>query len=147
MRRKLHLLILAGAVLAIAGCITRLEPGGAYAPLAITNATTGVITPAPVPDMAFYTIDATYALTWAAMDGAFAFEKANRLALWRLSPNIKHSLDQIRPQAWAINVQYHKARDAYKAVPVPANLAALEQSLARTRQLLAAITAVLPQQK
>lgn len=147
---KVALFGLAGLVagaLVMAGCQSaRLEPGGAYAPLPTTNVVTGVVTPANAPDMAFYATDAAYSLAYASLDGAFTFEKANRAALWSISPNIKHTLDQVRPQAWAINVQYHKARAAYLAVPVPANLTVLQQTLAKAQQLLAAVSAVMPKQ-
>lgn len=129
-----------------ATCNKRLEPGGAYAPLPVTDPVTGVVT-AQVADMPFYTVDAGFAMAYATLDGVFKWERDNRMALWSVSPNIKHTLDQLRPRASAVVVEYVQARAAYKKLPVPANLTVMQQVLAKMQQLLAAANAVVPKAK
>lgn len=127
-------------------CASRLEPGGAYAPLPITDPVTGVTT-GQVADMPFYTVDAGFAMAYATLDGVFKWERDNRMALWSVSPNIKHTLDQLRPRASAVVVEYVQARAAYKKLPVPANLTVMQQVLAKMQQLLSAANAVVPKAK
>lgn len=115
------------------GCgSTRLEQGGAYAP---TN---------QVGDLQFYQADALYDVTYFTLDAVFKFEADNRAGLWKISPDIKHTLDKIRPTAWQVNVEYLKAREAYKANPVPANLAPMQTAIGKLQQLLATANAVIP---
>ena len=142
-RYTLSLLLCAPFLIGATCKEARLEPGGAYAPI-VTNAATGVVS--TNSDLAFYQIEASYAAAYAAIDGLFKFEADNEKALWAISPNIKLTLDKIRPDAWEANKSYHKARKAYLAVPVPANLTVLQQVLARMNQLLAAATAVMPKE-
>src|SRR5678815_4577228 len=125
--------------LSLIGCASgKLAPGGAYHP----TDTNGVAISAP--DAAFFAVDSSYRIAYNTVDTVFLFENDNRAMLWALSPTIKHTLDNIRPQAVAANVEYHKARDAYIANPVPANLDLLKQVLAKMQQLTATATAVLP---
>lgn len=112
----------------------RLEPGGAYAPAG------------QQADMQFYAVDAAYDLAYYTIEAVFTFEMNNEVALWKLSPDIKHTLDKIRPQAWAANLEYHKARDAYMKNPVPANLSTLQAVVAKLQQLAVTASAVVPQQ-
>ena len=137
----LALLILPACLLLSACKAPQLEAGGAYAPLD----TNGVATVAADP--AFFAVDSAYDLAYSTLDGAFLFERQNRAALWQISPAIKHTLDTIRPQAWALAVQYARARQAYIANPVPANLGTLQNVLAHVQQLLASAQAVLPSSK
>lgn len=135
------LFILSLCTIFMTGCGTpRLEQGGAYAPVD----TNGVATAAP--DYAFFVVDSAYDLAYSAVDSVFTFERQNRAMLWAISPTIKHSLDNLRPQAWGIAVKYAKARAAYMANPVPANLTLLQQLLAEVQQLSATVQALLPQQ-
>lgn len=113
------------------GCGTTLAPGGAYAR---TNA---------APDLALYRLDAAFATAHTAVDVAFQFEADNRALCWRISPQIKHSLDAIRPQATATVRAWAYARRAYLADPVPENLPALQQILAKLEQFSGAVTAAL----
>src|SRR5258707_8090524 len=86
----------------ILGCNkSTLEPGGAYAQ---TN---------QVPDLVFFQIDSAFDLAYSAIDAAFLFEFQNRPMLWTISPNIKHTLDSIRPQAVAARDKYLAARTIY----------------------------------
>lgn len=140
-RRFLTTLLISAALLILpgiffSGCGTsRMETGGAYAQ---TNT---------VPDLQFYQADAAYDLAYFSVDAIFKFEFDNRDMLWKLSPDIKHTLDKIRPQAWDANVAYLKARDTYKANPVPANLTAVQTALAKMQQLAATAKTVIPQTK
>jgi len=132
MKKLIALLTITTGLLFLADCQSaRLESGGAYAPVG------------QVPDMQFYQVDAAYDLAYAAIDGAFTFERDNRLVLWGVSPQIKHTLDSIRPQAVQANIEYHRARAAYMANPVPANLGLLQQILAKVEQLMATAHAAL----
>jgi hypothetical protein len=129
------------ACLLCTACNTaRLEPGGAYAP-ATTNSA-GQVIYTQQPDLAFYTTDAAYDLAYSAIDAAFKFERDNRAMLWQISPQIKHSLDSIRPQAVEANARYLAARAAYMAHPVPANLGALQRILSEVQSLTAAARAI-----
>lgn len=135
MKKYLSLLLLSVGLMLWPGAScnqARLEPGGFYAQ---TNT---------VPDLTFYQVDATYDFTSYALIAAFSFEKQNRDALWKINPNIKHTLDQLRPQFVEYGRQYLKARDAYKAMPVPANLTVMQQVLAKMQQLAASANAVIP---
>jgi hypothetical protein len=133
-----------GLVLAGNGCSTqKLELGGAYAP-AITNATTGEVTAVMQPDLAFYTVDAAFGLAYSGIDFVFGFERQNRAWLWRISPEIKHGLDRVRPEAVRVRDDYSRARAVYATNAVPANLTVLEQLLAKAQQVNATVTALLP---
>lgn len=114
------------------GCKSTLEEGGAYAPVG------------QAPDKAFFATDAAFDLAYSAVDAAFNFEKANRQLLWQISPDIKHSLDKLRPQALLIAREYTTARKAYLSNPTPAGLTTLQTILGRMQQTSTAIQAVLP---
>lgn len=111
----------------------RLEPGGAYT--------------VPAPDYAFYAIDASYDLAYSSIDAAFKFEYDNRAYLFGISPQIKHTLDSIRPQAADANKQYLLARAAYISNPTPAGLTGLQAILTKVQQFASAIAAILPKAK
>lgn len=114
------------------GCKSTLETGGAYAPAG------------QAPDRAFFVADASYDLAYGAMDGAFKFEKQNRQLLWQISPEIKHSLDKVRPQALLVAREYSNARQAYLLNPTPEGLTKVQTVLSRLQQISAAATAALP---
>jgi hypothetical protein len=144
MKRKLTslLAIFAVAMIGLAcftACQATLAPGGAYAP-ANTN---GVAT--VQPDMEFYIADAAYQIAWQGMNGIFEFERDNRETLFQLSPSVKHTLDQIRPNAVTANKEYLRAREAYKANPVAAGLTPLQTALAKIQQLFKTAQAAVPQ--
>lgn len=120
----------------------RLEPGGIYAPGIV--ATNGVVTPTQQPDPAFYYTDASFALAYSAVDAAFEFERNNRVMLFKVSPDIKHTLDKIRKEAVLARDKYLAARRIYLANPVPPNLTQLESALEKIQQLSTTATAVLP---
>jgi hypothetical protein len=122
-----------------AGCSsTKLEPGGAYAPVDISG--NAIVK----PDPAFYIVDAAYAVAYATVDGVFKFEADNRLFLWQVSPDFKHALDKLRPEALKVRDDYARCRLAYKANPVPANLTQLQAALAKVQQVTATAAALLP---
>ncbi|MDE2100124.1 MAG: hypothetical protein KGL39_22910 [Patescibacteria group bacterium] len=125
------------------GCQTHLAPGGAYAPgyfTVQTNAdgSTGTkFTATAQADIAFYYADASYNTAFAIVDGAFKWEQQNRAALWKLNPNIKHTLDKLRPTAWDIHVRWAKARQAYLQNPIAANLTSYELIVAEIQKVAA----------
>lgn len=127
------------------GCKSTLAPGGAYAPGNFVVATdpSGVtttnFTATGVSDKAFFAVDSAYDFAYSTIDAAFTFERENRLALWKLSPDIKHTLDKIRLQAWDANVRYFRARQQYLSNPVPAGLSTLQSTLAELQNLAAAV--------
>lgn len=128
-------------------CKTKsLEQGGAYAPGAWeTNADNSIAFKASqAPDPTFYKIDAAYDLAYAAIDAIFSFEKNNRAYLWSLSPNIKHTLDDIRPKAVEANTRYLKARRVYISNPTPAGLSDLVTTLSQIQNLSAAASNAIP---
>lgn len=133
----------------LTGCKTRLAQGGAYAPgtTTITTDLNGVTSTnfvaTAAPDKAFYLVDADYDLAYATLDAAFTFEKENRDALWKVSPEIKHTLDSIRPQAWIVNLQWAAARKVYAANPIPAGLSNLQTYLAQIKNLATAAQAAI----
>lgn len=141
MKKKIGLILAvttALVFLSVPGCATRLESGGAYAPVDVGgNATVQ-------PDFAFYACDAAFDLAYSTLDGAFKFESDNRALLWKVTPSIKHGLDQVRPQATEVAIKYAIARKVYMANPVPSNLTALQALLAKAQQLSATALAVLP---
>jgi hypothetical protein len=137
MKRLLSFLCLAMLAITV-GCATRLEPGGAYAPVDVTGA------PLVQPDFQFYVVDAAFELACSTFDAAVKFEKRNEAYLWKLNPNIKLGLDKARPVAFDVGVQYARARSAYLANPVPANLSQMQALLARLQQIAATATTLLP---
>lgn len=127
------------ALVAFAGCGKgTLQPGGAYSGVTASGVTNAA------PDYAFFLVDSGFDLAYSSIDAAFKFEKDNRAMLWAVSPDIKHTLDKIRPQALAIATEYLRVRAVYKANPTPANLGALQTALAKIQQLSTAAVAAIP---
>ncbi len=149
--RRIELMVLMAVTalvvaMPLTGCKTsRLEPGGAYSP--VTTNADGTLTFTQQPDVGLYAADAGFELAYAAIETAFKFERDNRVMLWKLSPQIKHGLDSIRPLAVQVKFKYAIARQAYLQSPIPANLDALNTVLAEVRSLSAAAAAALPQSK
>jgi hypothetical protein len=127
------LLLCLGIGFGAVSCGKTLEPGGAYAPAG------------QVPSLAFFEADSAFDLAYATVNAAFTFERDNRDLLWRTSPQIKHTLDEIRPKAWEWAKSYATARKAYLANPVPSGLPPLEQALSEIQRLAATALAALPQ--
>jgi len=119
----------------------------AYTPVACKSpqlASGGVYAPAgQVADLQLYQADVAYALAFGTIDSVFKFERDNRLVLWKLSPKIKRTLDDIRPQAWAANQRWAIARQAYITQPIPANMTALQTVIAKAQQLATTAQAAL----
>ncbi len=138
------LLLLVPALFLNSSCASQMELGGAYAP-AITNEA-GVVANAVAPDIAFFRTDSAFKATHVLLTAAFTFEKENRDYLWKLSPEIKHGLDRIRPTAQECVIDYALARKIYKANPVPANLPRLESVLHRLSTLNSIATELLPKE-
>lgn len=120
---KIGLIVVAGMLaFGILGCggAGKLAPGGAYAPLPVvsTNADTGIVTTNQVPaDYLLFQADSTFMVAYNIADAAFLLERNNRAFFWKISPDIKHSLDLARPKALATRNAYFKARDVYVANP------------------------------
>src|SRR5512146_615572 len=118
------------AAIALVGCgTTKLEPGGAYAPVD----TNGVAT--VQADYDFYIVDSAFGLAYDDTQTVLNFERTNRQMLWTSSPNITRSLDVVRGQSKDLKMRYALARVAYEANPVPANLSTLQSCLAKAQQL------------
>lgn len=126
-RVTLPLLFVAGVLLA--GC-ANLEPGGAYTP------------EGQAPDKVLYSLDSAYDASKSMCDLVMSYELNNEALLWSISPEIKHTLDKIRPQAWASFTAYHTARKAYLEHPTPAELDTLKEALSRLQQVAAAANAI-----
>lgn len=134
MKRTLLILAIIPSLL-VSGCANRqarLETGGAYAIEGVEA------------DLTFYQIDAAYRVAEGTIDAAFKFESDNREMLWAISPEIKKTLDSIRPEAVAAKQRYLNSRATYKAMPVPANLPTLQAALIKMQQLEATASIALP---
>lgn len=138
--KKIILIVL--LALSITGCTNKLQTGGAYSP--ITTNAAGIIIESTTPEYAFFVTDLSFSTAYSAVDAAFTFEKNNRDMLWKISPNIKHTLDKIRPQAWNVVVRYSAARKVYIANPTPPGLTVLQQILTEVQKLSASAIAALP---
>jgi hypothetical protein len=132
--------------LGLTGCAgpDRLEPGGAYAPT-ITNSV-GQVTPTAAPDLALFLSDSTYDLAYSSALTAFRLEKNNRILLAKLFPDLKREMDRMRDQVWEADGQWANARQAYLTNPVPANLSALERTIAEMQRLSATAQTLLPKE-
>lgn len=137
--RACTLVALLALGLGLVACKSTLAPGGFYAP---TNALGQA---AAQPDKAFYIVDGSFATAYATIDAAFSWERKNRAELWKLSPGIKHTLDQIRPNAIEARAAYIRARQAYLLNRIPANLTDLQSALFRVQAVSSAVLASLPQ--
>jgi len=135
--KKLLLSLTLLSSLLISGCVLfnadkKLEAGGAYAKSDTAEA---------MPEL--FLADSAFKTSYSAIVVVFNYEKANRLILWKISPNIKKKLDGYRDQVWEIQVQYAQARTAYLANKVPANLDAVTAALAKLTQLNAVVSTVI----
>jgi hypothetical protein len=119
----------------------RLEAGGAYNRITGTNADGTLITQ---PDPTFFTLDTTANLALDTIDGIFNAERDNRAFFFKLSPDIKRTLDKIRPDAVKYKNAYLDARKAYIASPTPAGLTALGDILAEVNRIMQAVSAAYP---
>lgn len=139
MKKLLSMAILAVALmLTVSGCKNgTLQSGGSYSP---TNSVGQAIS---APDLAFYQVDAAFDLAYSTIDAAYKFEQDNRVLLWDISPNIKQTLDAIRPDSVKAVQAYGLARSAYLASPTPAGLSTLQTWLAKAQQLATSAQAVI----
>lgn len=122
-------------------CKTQLAPGGAYTH-SITNADQTVTT---TSDVVLYNLDTSFKTAYDSINAAFETEYKNRDYFWKVSPEIKHTLDRIRPQAQQVVNDYAAARTAYLANPTPTNLSGVQAFLAKLQQLLLAASAAVAQ--
>lgn len=136
------MLLLPIMILCWEGCAHKLELGGAYRP-ATTNAA-GIVVDASTPDYAFFSVDLAFSTAYSAVDAVFKFERDNRVALWKVSPNIKHTLDNLRPKVWDVVRRYARARKAYLSNPLPAGLTTLQTVLGEIQKLAGAAARVVP---
>lgn len=130
-------LVLAPILWMAPGCKTpTLQPGGAYAPT--NSAGVQVI----APDIGFYQVEAGFKFAHEAVMTAFDLEYSNRALLWKIAPDIKKTLDGIRPDFNYAVLQYATARDTYRANPTPANLTGMDFWLSKMKQLAVTAQAV-----
>jgi hypothetical protein len=94
--------------------------------------------------MPFYVVDGAFNLAYATVDAAFKFEYDNRLRLWALSPDIKKTLDTIRPEAAKVVLTYATARTAYLKNPTVAGLSDLQLALTTVQRLATTALATIP---
>lgn len=137
-------LLLVGVPSLFIGCKGSLAPGGAYAPMT-TNAVTGAVQPTQAPDLAFFQVDFGFSVAYDTAELAFSAERNNRALLWKVSPDIKRTLDKLRPDFVMYVKDYGLARAAYQANPIPPNLDEMSTILAKFKALTAAAAAVIPQ--
>lgn len=119
---------------------TTLQTGGAYA---IVVGTTNMIATA-APDAAFYLVDSAFDFAYSSINAAFQFERDNRAYLWKLSPDIKHTLDKIRPGAVDAVKRYARARKAYMKNSTPPGLSVLQNILGEVQKVATATQAAIP---
>jgi hypothetical protein len=139
--------LLAGSLLVGCGSFSekRLEVGGAYAP-AVTNVVSGEVTATAAPDMALFVIDSGYQRLYDATLTILRIEKNNRALLSQQFPDLKRQTDEVREAVWQIDGDWAAARQAYLTNPVPANLDALNRTLAEMQRWNAAASTLLPAQ-
>lgn len=125
------------AMIGLVGCKTKLEPGGAYAP---TNELGQV-----QENLPFEITDLAWKMTYDVADSVFSFERRNRVTLWNISPDIKHTLDKLRPKFWSIVQAWARARKAYEEYPSPAGLDTANNVVTELQRLLPAIQAAIPE--
>lgn len=135
--------------LGCAGQNKRLELGGAYNPattVMTTNADSTVSTNLVAvgqPDFKLYAADASFDFAYSTLEAAFKIERDNREFLWKLSPEIKHSLDAIRPKASKAVAAYAAARIKYMALPIDENATGLDAALADIQAVSDSATAAI----
>jgi hypothetical protein len=140
------LIVTAISLAAFTACKTpKLAAGGAYtSPITNTVGTNIVIT--SQSDLALYTADASFDLAYTTINSVFLIERNNRDYFWKLSPQIKRTVDKIRPIAQQVVNDYSAARTAYLANTTPAGLSGIQAILAKLQQLVFAATAAVGQQ-
>lgn len=74
-------------------------------------------------------------ISFDTVDTYLAFEKANRLALWKVSKEFKHVADDLRMQFPSSLKVYNAALDSYKTVRDATNKAALQTATANLAAL------------
>lgn len=121
------------------GCKSTLEPGGAYAPVTTNAAGATVVS----PDIGLYTADSAFIAAYSILDLAFKFERDNRAMLWKISPDIKHSIDKIRPGAETAVQAYKAARADYIQHPSPQGLDLMNSIIAKIQQVASAASAAI----
>jgi hypothetical protein len=139
----LSVLLLLGTFGILSGCKSpSLEAGGPYTYTQTNHVGTNVVITA-VSDLQLYQADVSFQTAYKAAIAVCNFELQNRDYLWKISPNIKHTIDKIRPQIWRAQVDYTTARTAYIANPTPAGLSGVDAVVAKIQQLLVATTSAI----
>lgn len=133
MKKYLSLIIIAAALVGFGfGCSTeRLEIGGSYAQ------------PGQTPDLILFQTDSAFDLAFTATQATFKFERDNREMLWKVSPDIKHSLDAARPTAFQCGQEYQRARAAYLLSPTPEGMDTLKTVLSKMSSIYSSVVVVL----
>lgn len=113
MKRIILTLCLCASVVWLGGCAHQLnlEAGGVYAP--VNTNLDGTITIQRDTPLAL--ADSSFMFYYDTINRVFHFERDNRAQLWKVSPEIKHSLDAIRPGCLAAKDGYLQARETYIA--------------------------------
>jgi hypothetical protein len=146
MKRSINLLLICLTLIIglLTGCQlagNRLEAGGAYAP--VTTNELGQVVPLTAPETELFVADTAFKLAYDSLNLAFTTERDNRELFWGMSPDIKHTLDALRPKAVAIVKQYALVRTICLANPNPANLSQVQYVLAEVRRLASTASAAL----
>jgi hypothetical protein len=133
MKKYFLLITIAAAIVGFGfGCSTdRLEVGGSYAQ------------PGQAPDLILFQTDSSFDLAFTATQALFKFERDNREMFWKISPDIKHSLDKARPVAFECGKEYQRARAAYLLNPSPEGLDTMKTVLSKMSQIYAAAATVI----
>lgn len=129
------ILVLLGFLALLPGCKSTLEPGGPYAPEGQKS------------DMPFFAVEGAFDIAYSAIDAVFKFERDNRVELWKYNPDIKRTLDKIRPESAKVVVQYARARSEYIKHPTRQGLSAMEQALSIAQRLASTAGALIPKGK
>lgn len=138
------LILLTGLIVALGlagpgwGCRTapKLEPGGVYAP---TNDVGQVI----YNDIGLALADASYKFAYETVTAVLRFEREHRAEIFKLTPDVKHALDAVRPKVVEVDRRWAVARQAYRANPTPAGLSTLQTILSEVQRLVPAVQAEL----
>jgi len=127
--KKLLLLTLFAATI-FCGCKTpTLEPGGAYAQ---TNALGQVV----YNEIGLALADASYKLAYETIQTVMKFERDNRDAIWKISPQVKTQLDILRPQVVAVDLRWATARQSYRLNPTPTGLSTIQTVLDEVQRFI-----------
>lgn len=132
---------IAALFIAAWGCKTpKLEAGGAYV-YSVTNMVGTNLVITSTSDIGLYTADSAFKLAYQTLDLVFNLELNNADYFWKISPEIKHSLDKVRAVVDKAVPEYLAARAAYISNPSSPGLSGLNAILAKITQCVFAAQA------